>query len=139
MNTGKENLIPLNERTKEEQREIAAKGGKASGKARRRKRTMKEAANLIMNAPATPLQKEMLLQYGIDEQDCTIMTVIMVKMALMAAEGDIKAAEYVRDTLGENPRYKLYEKRIEMLVADKDTANTLVDDWVNSIPDFKEL
>lgn len=139
MNTGKENLIPLNERTKEEQREIASKGGKASGKARLRKRTMREAVNLIMNAPATPLQKDLLLQYGIDERDCTLMTVMMVKMVLMATEGDIKAAEFVRDTLGENPRFKLYEKRIELLVADKDTASTLVDDWVNSIPDFKEL
>lgn len=32
-----ENLIPLNERTKEEQRKIQKKGGVASGKARRKK------------------------------------------------------------------------------------------------------
>ena len=33
-------LIPLNKRTKEEQKEITTKGGKASGEARRKKRTM---------------------------------------------------------------------------------------------------
>lgn len=42
------NLIPMNERTKEEQREIARKGGRESGKVRRRKRTMKDAAHLIL-------------------------------------------------------------------------------------------
>ena len=35
-----EDLIPMNERTKEEQKKIATKGGIASGKARRRKRKM---------------------------------------------------------------------------------------------------
>ena len=39
------NLIPLNQRTKEEQREIQRKGGIASGKARRAQsvRTFKQA------------------------------------------------------------------------------------------------
>ena len=45
------NLIPMNERTKEEQREIARKGGRESGKVRRRKRTMKDAAQLILQLP----------------------------------------------------------------------------------------
>ena len=40
-----ENLIPFNERTESEQRQIAQKGGIASGAARRRKRSMKEAAD----------------------------------------------------------------------------------------------
>ena len=42
MAKGHENLIPLNERTKEEQREITTMGGKASGKARKEKATMKK-------------------------------------------------------------------------------------------------
>jgi hypothetical protein len=37
-----DNLIPLNERTKEEQREIARMGGIASGKARREKKLMSQ-------------------------------------------------------------------------------------------------
>ena len=35
------NLIPLNERTKEEQRKIASRGGKASGKKRRENKTVR--------------------------------------------------------------------------------------------------
>ena len=42
MAKGQDNLIPFNERTEEEQREIARQGGIASGEARREKATMRK-------------------------------------------------------------------------------------------------
>lgn len=45
------NLIPQSERTKEEQREIARKGGIASGKARRRKKLIREQLELLLSLP----------------------------------------------------------------------------------------
>ena len=45
------NLIPQSERTKEEQREIARKGDIASGKARRRKKLIKEQLELLLSLP----------------------------------------------------------------------------------------
>lgn len=44
---GKENLIPVTKRTKEEARRISTAGGKASGVARRKKRTMREIAEMV--------------------------------------------------------------------------------------------
>ena len=46
---GIDNLIPLNKRTKEEQREIARKGGIASGKVRQEKATFKKALESILD------------------------------------------------------------------------------------------
>ena len=46
-----DNLIPFNERTEEEQRRIASMGGKASGEARRRKKTLKEQFDLLLSLP----------------------------------------------------------------------------------------
>jgi len=46
---GQENLIPLSERTKEEQRQIATMGGIASGKARQEKATMKKTLEMLLN------------------------------------------------------------------------------------------
>lgn len=46
---GTKNLIPLNERTKEEQKEITTKGGVASGIARREKATMKQTLEMLLN------------------------------------------------------------------------------------------
>lgn len=49
MAVNKENLIPLNKRTKEEQRMIARKGGVASGKARKEKATMLSTLRKILD------------------------------------------------------------------------------------------
>ena len=45
-----ENLIPLTNRTKSEQREIARLGGIKSGEARRRKKDIYQLTNAILNA-----------------------------------------------------------------------------------------
>ena len=48
-NVGTENLIPMNERTKEEQKEIAKMGGIASGKVRQEKATMKKTLEMLLD------------------------------------------------------------------------------------------
>ncbi len=133
MASSKDNLIPMNERTEDEQREIARKGGIESGKTRRRKRTMREAAQIILKAPVNTEQAELLKKYGIAEQDCTNLMLLMAKAVQMATDGDLKAAEFVRDILGENPQYKIYEKRLEYLIADKESQSTLVNEWVSAV------
>ena len=46
-----DNLIPMSERSKNEVRELARKGGIASGEARRRKKTLKEQFDLLLSLP----------------------------------------------------------------------------------------
>ena len=133
MGIGNDNLIPFNERTEGEQRKIAQKGGIASGKARRRKRTMREAAQLILKAPANAEQTELLKNFGFDEQDCTNLMAIMIKAAQMAVNGNLKAAEFIRDTSGESPKYQLEEKRLENLIIEKNDSNSMADDWIKAV------
>ena len=52
MANGHENLIPFTERTEEEQRQIAIKGGKASGVVRREKATMRETLKSMLEEVA---------------------------------------------------------------------------------------
>lgn len=136
MAKNEDNLVSLGERTTEEQREIARKGGVASGKARRRKRTMAEALQLITNTPVNAEQAEILRKYGFAEQDCTYLMLMMIKAVQMASEGNLKAAEFVRDTLGESPQYKINEKRLQVLIADKEASRAVIDEWVSAIPDI---
>ena len=126
------NLIPMNKRTKEEQREIAKKGGIASGKVRRRKRSMKEAAQIILNLKPPEQFNALLEEYGIDEKDYTNLMLVMAKAAQMAANGNLKAAEFLRDTIGENPKNKLYLKRLEIMEAELDDTS-LADEWVAAV------
>jgi hypothetical protein len=89
--TNTENLIPFDERTEDEHREIATKGGKASGKARRRKKELKELLELALSQPS-----------GIEdgEDNYTAITAALVQRAI---HGDTKAYEVIRDTLGQKP------------------------------------
>ncbi len=81
-----ENLIPLSERTKEEQREIATSGGKASGEARRKKKIFKEA---------------------IEKQLGTSIDDMIASMITQANKGNVQAISFLRDTIGEKPTDKV--------------------------------
>lgn len=56
-----DNLIPFNELTEEKQRELASKGGKASGEARRQKKAMREMLEtcLEMKSPKGQTYREL--------------------------------------------------------------------------------
>lgn len=56
---GTANLIPLNQRTKEQQKEIARRGGLASGESRKKRKTFKEQF-LIMLENDPNLQQELI-------------------------------------------------------------------------------
>lgn len=88
-----ENLIPFNERTEKEQRAIQSAGGKASGEARRQKRTMREIAREVLHTmvkrnDGTEIEKAVL---------------IANKLAMDAAQGNTKAAKLLVDWSGEAP------------------------------------
>lgn len=51
----RKDLIPLNQRTKEEQKKIARKGGIASGKARREKKTIQRILSELLECDAKDL------------------------------------------------------------------------------------
>lgn len=80
-----QNLKPQNKRTKSEQREIAKKGGIASGKARRKRKTLKE---------------ELLALLETEDYNNKI-SLAMIKEAMI---GNVKAFNTIRDTIGEKPK-----------------------------------
>lgn len=105
---GTDNLIPLNERTKDEQRKIAARGGIASGEARRKKKKFKAVLNELMKMDVINRDHiEILESIGIDVDSATLQTVIAAAMVQQACNGNVKAYIAVRDTLGEVPKAKV--------------------------------
>ena len=134
---GEENLVPLNQRTKDEQREIASKGGKASGEARRKKRDAKSAARLILNLPVQESLQKNLLTMGITDEDHTNMVAIMARAFTKAMTGDIGAMQFLISMAGSSPQFKMEEERHKKFMQDGEKANSVVDDWVNSIPDVE--
>lgn len=97
------NLIPLNERTKEEQREIARKGGIASGKARRKKKLLRQILDEIGESRLnTDEAKDIAKALSMNKRDVTYDVAIMFKAVNEALDGNIKAMEFIRDTRGQN-------------------------------------
>lgn len=82
-----ENLIPFNERTESEVRDLATKGGIKSGESRRKRKALKE---------------ELILLLGEGDAQSRLCTALLER----ALGGDVKAFETVRDTIGEKPTDK---------------------------------
>lgn len=86
------NLIPNSERTPTERRRNASKGGKASGAARRARKTFQEAVRAALEAKT---------------QTGDILSDMVAAQVQKALDGDTKAFEMLRDTSGEKPTDKM--------------------------------
>lgn len=100
--SNEKNLIPFNERTESEQRKIAQKGGIASGAARRRKRSMREAADYYLSLPETDRRRvNAMLRDSIEPEDIDNQMSVVMGIATAAKQGDSRAANVLLKMLGE--------------------------------------
>ncbi len=95
----------------EDAAENGKKGGTASGASRRRKRAMRQAASMLLNtqipanarAPFMKTVKALLGAFGYELNDATYQDALLAGIMLEAMKGDVRAAEFIRDTAGESP------------------------------------
>lgn len=86
---GQDNLIPLNKRSKEIQRQIQEKGRKANKEKWEQKKKLKDELEILM---------EQVSKDGRTYQE--LISTALVKEAL---KGNTKAYEIIRDTMGQKP------------------------------------
>ena len=100
------NFIPMTERTEEERKLLASKGGKARWDKERNKRTMNDMAKELLDRTMSNDSIEEVLGSSreILGEDNTVSAVLLVKMIQQAMAGNSKCAEFVRDTAGYKPR-----------------------------------
>lgn len=117
------NLIPTNKRSKEEARELGAKGGKKSGEVRKQKSELKKI--FIQYAKMRPTDKEakQLQDVGFEENDLTNMTFFAVSLLKNAEKGKSKALELAYEMLNDNNKKELevlkLQEEIEKLKLEK--------------------
>lgn len=88
-----QNLIPANKRTKDEHREIAKKGGIASGKARRKKANLRKAFETILQAEvASPNVKKQLEDLGFESTNEMALAMVIMQKAM---KGNVRAFEQI--------------------------------------------
>lgn len=103
---GRDNLIPFNELTQEQHREIARKGGKASAEARKKRKTFKEQM-LFMLENDPNLQNELI----------NALFKRAKKTGDKSGVSANKAFEIIRETIGEAP---VEEKKLNLDVEVED-------------------
>lgn len=109
MANNEQNLIPFNELTEEEQRKLASKGGKASVEARRKKKTMREQAELLLSlANKNPKIEKVMNELGIEKEDQTNQMAMIISMLNKTiSKGDVQAFNSLQATIGEKPVDKI--------------------------------
>ena len=90
-----------------EAREIGRKGGIASGKARRERKLIRETLETILRMKYRGGDMVSLedLEAIADAKgaNLSVQDIICIKMTERAMKGDVRAAEYIRDTAGQKP------------------------------------
>ena len=113
-----QNLIPPSERSPKELREMARKGGKKSGEVRRKRKAMREQAELLLSLPfnweyqdkdgnVKNLKDEYAAISGLnpDEIDNQMaMVVSMYQQIIKGGIGSVNAFNSIRDLVGEKPK-----------------------------------
>lgn len=105
------NLIPFNELTESQQREIASKGGKASAEAKRKRKTLKEELLLML-------------------EDEEVQKSVAVALIQEAQGGNVKAFGMLRDTIGEAPVEKVQTTQtvVDMSAFSTEEIKAMLDD-----------
>jgi len=115
-NRGWDNLRSLKEVSAEEKHAIQSAGGKASAAAKKERRRLEELAHQILDLqlPDDEAIRGELESHGIDPTCDAGIVLAQVKRAL---NGDVKAAIWIRDILGENPGNRITVETPDYLTA----------------------
>lgn len=112
-----ENLKPFDSnQSREEAKKNGRKGGKKSGEVRRQKKTMREMLDYL-------LEKELTSKNG---EKATTLEAMMTAMIKQGLNGNVKAVEFIRDTLGEKPTEKVEATNANITVTDEKTIESVM-------------
>ena len=100
------NLIPLNQRTPQQRKEIATKGALATNAKIKKRKTFREIIEALGVSDATEDEKRKFMQMfpGADPDEITKDMMLVASMYNQGiGRGNVKAAAMIRDTAGEKP------------------------------------
>ena len=95
----------ISDMTPEELREAGRKGGIKSGEAKRKKKAMKEALDVILSMPLKNGRhndvEDIKNFAALKGKNINVQEAMMIAQVQKALKGDTQAAQFIRDTIGE--------------------------------------
>ena len=111
-------LVPLNKRTKDEQKKITQKGGIASGVSRRRKKALrtalKEAMAMQLKELHPDMQAAIMKAAKLGDAELTVSDAVLGSIIRNACRGNSQMAKLLLDVLGETPDVRLKERELKL-------------------------
>ena len=99
-----QNIVPYQfdgNQSREEAAKNGAAGGRASGVSRRRKKSLREAAELYLSLPVSDKRAwNRLARDGVEPEDVDNQMAIIAGLTMRAMKGDSKAAKVIFDLIG---------------------------------------
>ena len=103
-----QNLKPIRHLSSEEAKRRGAKGGKASGESRRRRKLIKEQMELALSLPVSNKKiRKTMEDIGLDDEDMDNQMALVLAMIQQWCKGDVGAFNSIRDLMGEKPQDKV--------------------------------
>lgn len=97
----KENLITKDLSKRDDFKELSAKGGREAAK---KKKEFRHAKDLLIDILSKDLSREECKSIlGKEIENRNTYNVMLTKIAQVASTGNVKAAEFIRDTAGDKP------------------------------------
>lgn len=140
---GTKNLKPMSERSKDEVKKIASKGGINSGKARRKKADLKKAFETLLSLDVTDKNiKKQLEDMGMDGSNEALLAFATFQQAV---KGNQKATENIIKLTNTKDKYDIQEQRerIKLLKLDNkertennkitDAPINIIDEWAGDV------
>ena len=94
------NLQPLNTLDEKELKKRTSKGGKKSVEAKRKLKSWKEIANIMLSTKANIDQQALLKEYSIDDKDADINSMMIYKLIIQGLDGDLNAIRELKEISG---------------------------------------
>lgn len=114
-----QNLIPFNERTPEEHRELSKKGAEMANKVKRQKKSMKEQLELLLSLPIKNEKiKAQLKELGIEENQMNNQMALLIAQYQKGLKGDTQAFNTLRDTSGQAIANKVEIEQVPTIIDD---------------------
>lgn len=115
------NLIPIKTLSTEEAKKRGAAGGRASGEARRRRKSLRENMELLLDLPVS--DKRAFNKIGrmyVDVEAIDNAMMLTVALFQRAADGDVAAYREIRDLIGEATPPKENDSILDLIAGLKD-------------------